>query len=76
MTEDRNGRRSTACPLPESLNRLLLIDPSRRVECVEDPPAGWLKPTPLDRVLWWFIVMSFGAAILITSATMTAKLLN
>lgn len=76
MAEDRNASNRPVRPLPESLNRLLLSNPSQRIELVEDPLAGYFKPTLFDRVLWWFSVAAFGAAAFITSATMTVRLLQ
>lgn len=76
MAMDRNASRRPARPLPESLNRLLLIDPTHRIEWIEDPLPSRLKPTLFDRVLWWFSAVSFGTAAIITSATLTARLLS
>lgn len=63
-------------PLPESLNRLLLIDPNQPIEWAEDPLVSYRKPALYDRVLWWFSVAAVGAAAFITSATMTVRLLQ
>jgi hypothetical protein len=76
MTEDRNASNRPAHPLPESLNRLLLIDPTQPIEWADDTLAGYFKPTLYDRVLWWFSVAAFGAAAFITSATITVRLLR
>jgi hypothetical protein len=76
MAEDRHTSDRSVRPLPESLNRLLLIDPKQRIEWVEDPLADYLKPTMFNRVLWWFSVATFGAAAFITSATLTVRLLS
>ena len=76
MDEDRNAFNRPVRPLPESLNRLLLIDPNQPIEWTKDPLAGYLKPTLYDRVLWWFSVAAFGVAAFITSATMTVRLLQ
>lgn len=53
MAEGRNASHQPVRPLPESLNRLLLIDLKQPIEWVEDPPEGYLKPTLFDRVLEW-----------------------
>jgi len=76
MAEDRQTSDRSVRPLPESLNRLLLIDPNQRIEWDEDPFTGYLKPTLFSRVLWWFSLASFGAATFITSATLTIRLLS
>jgi hypothetical protein len=76
MAEDRNASNRPARPLPESLNRLLLIDPTQPIEWPEDTLVGYLKPTLYDRVLCWFSVAAFGAATFITSAAMTVRLLR
>ena len=76
MTGERNASNRPARPLPESLNRLLLIDPTQPIEWAEDPLVGYRKPTLYDRVLWWFSAAAFGAAAFITSATMTVRLLQ
>lgn len=76
MAEDRNASNRPVRPLPESLNRLLLISPNQRVEWDEDPFAGYFKPTLFSRVLWWFSLASFGAATFVTSATLTVRLLS
>jgi hypothetical protein len=67
MAEDRNASDRSARPLPESLSRLLLIDPTQPIEWAEDPLVGYLKPTLYDRVLWWFSVVAFGAAAFINA---------
>jgi hypothetical protein len=76
MAEDRNASNRPVRPLPESLNRLLLINPNQPIEWIEDPLPGYIKPTLFDRVLWWFSVAAFGTAAFITSATMTVRLLR
>ncbi len=76
MAKDRSASNLPVRALPESLSRLLLVDPNQRIEWVEDPLAGYFKPTLFDRVLWWFSVAAFGAAAFITSATMTVRLLQ
>ncbi|KAA0113520.1 hypothetical protein CIW48_29640 [Methylobacterium sp. P1-11] len=76
MAGDRHTSDGSVRPLPESLNRLLLIDPTHQIEWVGDPVAEYLRPTVVDRVLWWFSVAAFGAAAFITSATMTIRLLQ
>jgi hypothetical protein len=76
MAEDRNASDRSARPLPESLNRLLLIDPNQPIEWAEDPLAGCRKSTHYDRVLWRFSVVAFGAATFITCATLTVRLLQ
>lgn len=76
MGEDRNASNRRSRPLPESLNRLLLANPNRPIEWVEDPLASYFKPTLFDRVLWWFSVAAFGAAAFITSAAITVRLLK
>ena len=76
MAEDRHTSDGSVRPLPESLNRLLLIDLTQPIEWAEDPLVGYRKPTLYDRVLLWFSVAAFGAAALITSATMTIRLLQ
>jgi hypothetical protein len=76
MAADRNTSSRPVRPLPESLNRLLVIDPTHRIEWVEDPLPGYLKPTLFDRVLWWFSVAMFGLAAFIFSATLTVRMLQ
>lgn len=76
MAEDRHTSDGLVRPLPESLNRLLLIDPTHQIEWAEDPVADYLRPTLFDRVLWWFSIAAFGAAAFITSATLTVRLLS
>jgi hypothetical protein len=76
MGEDRNASNRPPRPVPESLNRLLIVDPNQPIEWVEDPLAGYLKPDLYDRVLRWFSIVAFGAAAFITSATMTVRLLQ